>query len=120
MFFSMEKESFTPRPNLLDVVEIDGRLAQVSPGTDRIIFLDDIVRLEGNLQLHHLHNINWDDYDFKEPDEENFTSYVLDLREKREISSEEYMAVYWGSEQEEHPYLRDCVTFFGRYELRNK
>ena len=122
MFFIMGKKSLTPNPRTLDVVGIDGKLAQVvSAGADEgdVIFLDDRVKLGINLQLSHLHHINWNDYDFEKSGEENCKT-VSDLRERGEISLEEYMAVHWGPEQEENPYLRGRVTFFGRYELRNR
>jgi len=112
----MEKESCTLRPSLLDIVAIDGRLAQVDPGERSILFLDDKARLGRNLQLHNMHEIDWGDYDFIE----GSSGFVSFLRDKGEISSDEYMAVRWGPEQEENPHLRDFVRFFGRYESKKR
>ena len=122
MFFIMEKESLTKSPKTLDVVEIDRRLAQVVSACANkgdIIFLDDRVRLGINLQISHIHDIYWNDYDFKNTNREDCKT-VSDLRERGEISLEEYMVIRWGPEQEENPYLRGRVTFFGRYESRNR
>lgn len=106
-----QRESPTPRPSLLDVVMIEGRLAQVSPTTDYIIFLDEKARTGDNKS----YIINWDEYEC-----EVVNSYVETLRKNNEISEEEYMAVRWGPEQKDRPYLRDYVTFFGKYKKKNK
>jgi len=50
--FSKNNES-TPRPNLQDVVMVDGRWAQVTSGGDLIVYLDDLSSA----------HINWDEYD---------------------------------------------------------
>jgi len=113
----MKEILHTPRPNLLDVVEIDGRLSQVRPGLNSIMYLDEKVKI-GTIKAEYIHEINWDDFEFEKTNAEEY--YVIDLRENNRISEEEYMAVHWGPEQEEHPYLRGHVTFFGIYNLKNR
>ena len=105
------KEARTPRPNLLDVVMIDGKLAQVLPVDDRICFLKERARTgKINAPI-----INWDDYDGIVVDEE-----VQDLVARGEITNDEYNAIHYGPEQKESPHLRDYVTFFGRFTKKKK
>jgi hypothetical protein len=100
------------RPGLLDIVEIDGRLAQVRPSERCVVFLDEITNGE-MIAPEKIHEIRWDDYDFMGFDN---VFYVGDLRKRSMITDEQYMAVRWGPEQDEYPLLRDGVTYSGRYE----
>ena len=102
-----EKMEHTPRANTLDVIEVDGRLAQYYGGLfDNLIFLDD--GSTGSMGPK-----DWDKYVF-EPAKtgENMVSF---LKKQGRISETEYERVRWGPEQKEHPYLKGVVTFFGRY-----
>lgn len=110
-----ESSTPTPRPELLDVVAIDGRWAQVLlqlEDESRIIFLSEKAKTGRNKK----YEINWDKYKY----EKIINGRVGTLRERGEISKEEYMAVYWGDEQKNNPMLRDCVTVFGKYTIKNK
>ena len=103
-----------PKPALLDVVQIDGMWAQVLPSREQIKFLGDLA--EGTDEAV---DINWDEMDF-EPYFSNDTTdvsggSVLDLLKNQEITNEEYWAVRWGPEQEQHPQLRQQVHVFGKY-----
>ena len=95
-------------PQLLDVVKIDGRWAQV--------ITEDAVKYLDNQQIE---KINWQDYRFqpiKRKDCSECTRvWVNDLLEARQISSEEYNNLHWGPEQEKNPNLRDYITVFGEF-----
>lgn len=106
-----QKEPPTPKPSLLDVVMIDGRLAQVRPSKSTIAFLNEFLP-SGMLDRANITNIDWNDYDY-EPIED--CRAVRDLRKNGQISDKEYMAVRYGPEQEHNPNFRDHVVFFGRY-----
>jgi len=86
------KESFTPRPHLLDVVKIGDRLAQVAPSSNHIIFLNE--KAETGLNKAYL--INWDDYICEETNK-----HVVDLRKSGDMSDDEFWAVHWDSEDYE-------------------
>jgi len=104
------KESPMPHPSLLDVVMVDGRWAQVVPGSDSIAFLDEKVGKKYSVA----HEINWDDYDFIPLDER----FVGDLVDNSKMTDVEYSKIAWGSEQDEHPELKECVTVFGEYKKK--
>ena len=100
---NQESKEPTRRPSLLDVIRIDGRLAQVIVGGDHIKFLDDGSVVE----------INWDEYNFKEP--AKYRTHISDLVRENQIKETEFQVIHWGPEQEEKPQLRNFVTFFGIY-----
>ena len=112
-----QKETPAPEPSLLDVVIIDGRLAQVSFDNKHILFLDEksvtsrISKLQGSRKYGKLYKINWKEYDYEKV---HGASTVGDLRDKGEISDDEYMTVHWGPEEKADPYMRDGVIFFGK------
>jgi hypothetical protein len=106
-----QKESLTPRPGLLDVVIIDGKLAKVAPDLDSVIFLEEEAKTGKKIP----HQINWDEYEYKKIRD---IATVGNLREKGMITEEEYYKVHWGSEEEHNPYIRDYVTFFGEFKRK--
>lgn len=97
----------TKKPGLLDIVEIDGRLAQVYVRNNKVGFLDE--RARGHQELY---EINWCNYEHTPAEKIISVSLLL---EKGMISTEEYESVYWGSEQKKHPHLKGEVTYFGSY-----
>jgi len=100
----------TPRPNLLDVVKIDGRWAQAIIRGDTVRYLDDKSET----------GINWNDYNcqfFDKYKKANCTNvWVGDLIEEGQITQDEYKSVVWGSISEP-PTERNkqFVTVFGIY-----
>jgi hypothetical protein len=115
---SPESQEPTPEPNLLDVVKIDRRWAQVGPVINYIAFLD-----EGGFGRANPREINWDDYNCEKFDKykcNNSTNvWVSDLVSEDQISPDEYMAIHWGSEELTNPRIRDFVTVFAKYTLKN-
>jgi hypothetical protein len=103
---SPEQEKQTPRPNLLDVVKIDGRWAQVLFTGRHIEFLDDGSRTE----------VNWDDYRLIISFEGKGVR-VCDIKEDlgEELSESEIEKIHWGPEEKEYPYLKTRVSVFGEY-----
>ncbi len=98
----------TPRPNLLDIVKIDDRWAQVKGAGNVITYLDN--------ESYTL--INWDEYTYKAFDKYNELGsnniWVSDIGEDQ-ITYNEYMVIRWGPEQKDNPNLRENVTVFGIY-----
>lgn len=94
----------TARPELLDVVKIDGRWAQVKAGGDHVTYLDD-----GTTELK-----NWDEYKVTT----DFMSRSIALLEKQgliDFTDQELANVHWGSEQELNPELKKQVRVFAEY-----
>lgn len=100
----LEKDGKTPRPAVLDVIEIDGRLAQ-HVGYDIIVFLDNQEAING---------FNWDDYSY----ERTPSITVGDLVSDNIINEQEWKRIKWGPEENGNPYLRNTVTFFGKYKKK--
>jgi len=99
----MEKEpneGSTPRPNMLDIVKIDGKWAQVV-SSDKVKYLSD---------RNSVAEVDWDKYTYQR--DFNFLTAV-DLVDRSEISDSEFMVIYWGTEQEKNPDIRRNVTVFG-------
>lgn len=113
----IEKDHKKFRPALLDVINIDGRWAQVGPASDKIRFLDERVQDKNKT-----HIVNWDEYEFEFvfPDKLKiqYQASVQDLLNKGMISQKEFDVVHWGPEQEEHPYLRGQVSIGGVYKKK--
>jgi|GEM_PF-1953155 len=110
IFFKKTVEQ-TPHPNLLDVVKIDGRFAQVLGGGNYIKYLDD----------KSISSINWEEYFFKKFTDNNHYRdklYVSDLLEKKLISFEEYMSVHWNEDKKEDIDNKRNVIFFGIYKKK--
>ena len=82
-----ESKEPTPRPNLLDVVNVDGRFAQVRIGGNHIKYLDNESVVE----------IDWSEYSFLKPSLHK--THVIDLVRENKISEKEYRVIHWGSEQ---------------------
>lgn len=102
-----EEVSQTPRPNLLDVVKIDGRWAQVIISGHAVRYLDNKDETK----------INWDDYNCQFFNKYNSTYiWVSDLVEESQITQEEYESVVFGSISDPPTdTAKMCVTVFGIY-----
>ncbi len=100
-----QKEIPTPRPGLLDIVEIDGKLAQVGPTVNSVVFL----REKASTPEYVLHHVMWDEYNC-----DVVSSDVAALKKDGLISEDEFEAVYWGADRDD-AYIKEHVTFFGRY-----
>jgi hypothetical protein len=92
----------TPRPNLLDVVKIDGRWAQVILSGRDIAYLDDGTSVE----------INWDNFIVVK---EWKGLPVWKVRESTYFTDKELGHIHWGPEQKQHPHLKEEVRVFGEY-----
>jgi hypothetical protein len=103
--FGMEKfEKCTPHPNTLDVVMIDGRWAQTA--TDTLInYLDD-----GSSS-----HINWEDYTLIKKFDDSIVKYV---KNQENFTEKEISRIHWGPEEKEHPYLKEQVKVFGKYQKK--
>jgi translation elongation factor P/translation initiation factor 5A len=105
-----EKKECTPRASTLDVIEVDGRLAQYAGGeSNNLIFLDDE-------SIGSMGSEDWNKYVF-EPAKMGEDS-VSFLKRQGQISEIEYERVHWGPEQKKHPHLKGVVTFFGKYKKK--
>ena len=98
------RESIVPRPNLLDIVGIEGRLAQVIGAGNSVRYLDDKTVMQ----------IDWDDYSC----EVATVPYVWALQKNQEISDDEYRAIHWDATTEADSPVKQYVTFFGRYKRK--
>ena len=99
---SVEKVS---QPNLLDVIKINGRWAQVILGGDNIRYLDD----------YSIEVINWEKYQLVI----NWKGLaVISVKESCHFSEVELQRIHWGSEQKQHPRLKENVAVFGEFEKR--
>jgi hypothetical protein len=92
----------TPRPNTLDIVSIDGRLAQTNGSL--ITYLDN-----GKSEF-----VDWDQFILTK----KANATVGELKKLGAISEEELQKIHWGPEQETYPHLREEVNFFGEYRKR--
>ncbi len=106
-FENKESTEPTPRPNLLDVVKIDGRWAQTILGGECVRYLDDDSKVF----------INWDDFIFVKDWK---TLPVWKVKESTSFTKKELRQIHWGPEQEKHPYLREAVRVFGEFEKRDR
>jgi hypothetical protein len=106
-----QKEPLTPKPNLLDVVMIDGKLCQVAPDCDSFIILAEKATTGKSKSYY----IDWDKYECEVID-----GRVKDLKENNVISDEEYEAVYWGSEQKNTHTLKGWLHFLVNIKVKNK
>jgi len=104
-FEKIESIERTPRPNLLDVVKIDGRWAQAVMDGNWIKYLDDQSQVK----------INWDEFRRTKNWEELPVSMV---KKSASFTPEELGRIHWGPEQEEYPYLREQVRVFGEFEKK--
>ena len=106
-FKGPESVEQTPRPNLLDVVKIDGRWAQVVADGNWIKYLDDQNQIK----------INWDDFQ-RTKDWGGLP--VWEVKESESFTPEELKRIHWGQEQVQHPHLREEVSVFGEFEKKKK
>lgn len=105
-----ENRQSAPCPHLLDVVQVDGRWAQVimtGKLNNTIKYLDD----------QSIEHIKWEEFDCKTFSKYPNTTfiYVGDLLREGKISPNEYEKIHWGPEQEEYPFLKKNVEVFGIY-----
>ena len=101
------EEGQVERPALLDIVKIDGRWAQVG-GAGRVVRY-----LDTNEEA----RIDWSGYTLEKRVDRairNLDSVGLSMTE------DEKSRIHWGSEQKEHPQLREEVTVFGTYHSKQK
>ncbi|MDP3956589.1 MAG: hypothetical protein Q8P97_01160, partial [bacterium] len=96
------------RPELLDVVKIDGRWAQVIIGGDTVSFLD-----TGEKEP-----IDWSEYELTSV----FRGAVFDVMKLpgQEFKEEEIDNIRWGPEAKKHPELKLEVRVFGEYVSKKK
>jgi hypothetical protein len=92
------------RPKLLDVIRIDSRWAQVIGGGRHIKYLENQT----------IEEIDWRNY--KMTRRFNCSVGLLEAVHGITPSPLEIVNVHWGSEQEEHPELKEDVSAFGEYE----
>ena len=94
-------------PELLDIVKIDGKWAQVKSGggeTSLVLFLEDNQGAD----------INWSEYQLTR----TFNSLPVGTVEQvfgEKFSEEELDNVRWGPEQEQTPALKKQVRVFGEF-----
>lgn len=100
---NQESKEQTPRPNLLDVVKIDGSWAQVIWFGNYIKYLDDESKVP----------INWDDFMLVK-DWNGLT--VIEVKESTSFTEKELTHIHWGPEQKQYPYLSGMVCVFGEFE----
>ena len=100
-----------PRPNLLDIVKIDGKWAQVMTGGNIIRFLYDLST----------ETINWDDYQmvqsFKAPSEPPYVGGLIDKKIVT-FTETEIQNIRWGTEEKDSPELKLQVKVFGEFEKK--
>lgn len=105
-----EIKTEVPKPHLLDIVQIDGRWAQVCPSQDMVKFLDDP---KGNTVI-----VDWSNYRFQKfyiSDKSNIPGgSVKDLFEREMITEEEYWAIHCVGKNE-NPHYRGEMKIFGIY-----
>ena len=104
-FKKQESIEQTPRPNLLDVVKIGGRWAQVVGAGNYVKYLDDQSEAE----------INWDEFQ-RTKDWERLSVYHV--KKTTNFTPEELGRIHWGPEQEQRPHLRGEVSVFGEFEKK--
>ncbi len=102
-FESGEAES-QPKPDLQDIVKINGRWAQVFGGGDVVKYLDDAS----------LETVDWDNYRLlRRIDKDVLTAeLVLDIK----LTDKQKKAIYWGAEQEKDQKLNLNTKIFGEFE----
>ena len=104
-FESMESLQLPICPNLLDLVKIDDRWAQVIFSGFVVRYLDD-----QSVEL-----IDWRCLKLVK----NWAEYPVSLlKQSISLTDEEIRHVHWGSEQEEFPRLREQVSVFGEFERK--
>jgi hypothetical protein len=103
---SSGEREVTPRPNLLDIVMIDGRWAQVIFTGNVIKYLDD----------NQNESIDWDDYILRT----KINSCVRIARDERghTFTAQEMRNMHWGPEDQESPELKDEINVYGIYEKK--
>lgn len=94
----------TSRPELLDIIKIDGRWAQVRGGRSYIKYLDDGSTVP----------IDWDDFKLIE----RIHGAVKFIKNQEGFSKEEIANIHWGPEQEQNPALKEEATVFGKFEKK--
>ncbi len=97
----------TPRPNLLDIVMINGRWAQVIFHGNLVRYLDDKKR----------ERIDWEDFILKE--KINFCVRIARDERGYTFTAQEMQNMHWGPEDQESPELKDEINVYGIYE-KNK
>ncbi len=102
---NIESTEPTPRPNLLDVVKIDGHWAQVVGGGKLLLYLDD----------KSTESIDWNDFKFTKDWKGLPVSFV---RESVDFTEKELKRIHWGPEQKYNPSLREEVSVFGEFEKK--
>lgn len=105
------REKAVPQPRILDIVQIDGRWAQVGPTEDSVKFLDDPKQEQVV--------VDWQNFRFERfysSDKSNVPGgSVRLLVEKGMISDDEYMAIHCPG-KEERPDYRLEMTVFGIFQ----
>ncbi|MFH1610396.1 MAG: hypothetical protein ABIA91_00730 [Patescibacteria group bacterium] len=108
---NIEKQEKTPKPNLMDIVEIDGDLAQVIVAGDTVKYLDSKEDVA----------INWDDYDYtpfskgKSATFENVFN-VGDLCDKGMITKKQYASIVYSTlDEDPQDICKKFVKVFGKY-----
>lgn len=103
--FETKNSNERARPELLDVVKIDGRWAQVIIGGDTVSFLD-----TGEKEP-----IDWSEYELTNVFRGAIAiSDIMKLPEQ-EFTKEEIERIRWGPEEKKHPELKLEVRVFGEY-----
>ena len=103
----LEQQERGMLPQLLDIVQIDGRWAQVAGGGTALRYLDSGQSGE----------IDWQDYELKEKISQPLMT-VLKLRPGT-FPKELAQAVHWGPEDQEHKHLKLNVTVFGIFRSKS-
>lgn len=99
-----------PKPNLSDIVQIDGRWAQVGPVQDRVRFLDDP---KGESTI-----VDWTNYKFQKfymADKSSISGgSVRGLLDRGMMDEKEYWSIITAA-KEENPHYRAEMNIFGIY-----
>jgi hypothetical protein len=91
-------------PNLLDIVRVNNRWAQVILDGRSIKYLDD----------NSLERIEWIDY-LKVREYRPSSVLFLKFDGHEQFTDSEIENIHWGPEQNEHPYLKQLVKVFAEY-----
>lgn len=103
-----ERENdFSPEtglPDLLDIVKLDGRWAQVKLGGETVTFLDDGTEMD----------VDWNAYRLARPFHSLAANFLKD-QFGEEIPDGELARAHWGPEEKEHPELKGQIRVFGEF-----
>ena len=101
----VEELSQTPRPNLLDVIRLHGKWAQVCNIQCVVRYLEDRNHIK----------VDWDELRLVRRFED---ATVFSIRQEMPFSDAEYANIYAGQDQDVKPKLREKVNVFGEYERK--